>query len=85
MSLPDAITTESIQAESDQLDKTYESLPSYLRLTDEISNVMDSYFEALIERIAEEHSLTEEQVEELGDRLCWRLELLPEPGETNET
>ena len=73
MSLPSEITNEYVQAESDKLDGAFDM--------DAIDDAMTPYFEELVERIAAAHNLTEEQAEDLGDRLCWKLELLPvNPG-----
>lgn len=69
MSLPKEITTESIREVSDQLRSGVDN---------SIDDAMSEYFEELVDHIAQKCGLTEEQAEELEDRLCWVLELLPE-------
>lgn len=69
--LPDHITTETIREISDVVDGRD---PDLLERTDDPLVV---HIEAVISEIAEQLNLNAEQVEELEERICWRLELLP--------
>jgi DNA-binding LytR/AlgR family response regulator len=63
------LTTETVRAASDELDKVFD--------TDAIENAMEPYFEALVEQIAAAHDLSDDQRTELESRLAYRWELLP--------
>ena len=39
---------------------------------------MEEHMQGVIDTLAELYDLTEEQQDELADRTCWRLVLLPE-------
>jgi hypothetical protein len=42
-----------------------------------VDDHMEELFTLVVEAIAKKHKLTDKQQDELFDRLCWRLELLP--------
>lgn len=71
--LPAEITTETVRDTSDDVDAS-------TSLLEDLDNteVMSNYIDEVVERLAAKHSLTDEQCEELTERICWRLELLPE-------
>lgn len=76
--LPAEITTEAVRCASDEADFDGEALSERLTCDlHELDDLMDDYIAVVVEKLAEEHGLTEEQAEELRDRICWRLELLP--------
>lgn len=71
MSLPAEITEAQIHSVSDAYDNASGDLQ------DQIDDVMEEHMQGVIETLAELYDLTEEQQDELADRLCWRLVLLP--------
>lgn len=66
--LPEAITTQEIRETSDTVDESY---------VEAFEDDMCDYMGEIVSILAKKHGLNEAQVEELFDRLCWRLELLP--------
>ena len=70
--LPAEITTETVRETSDLVDATTDLLDA---LDD--TEVMSRYIDEVINRLAVAHNLTDEQTEELTERITWRLELLP--------
>lgn len=75
--LPATITTDTIRQTSDRLDAEDRQTQRHL---DAVNEVMTSYVDAVVEELAAQHNLTDEQVEELSERIAWRLELLPARG-----
>lgn len=76
MGLPVEITTNKIRAISDMCDSD--------TIQDAIDDAMESHISQVIDTLAELHDLSNEQRDELQDRICWRLELLPkEIGPSN--
>lgn len=69
--LPAEITTEAIRQTNDELDLEDDSF------LERVSDGMADYADAIIEKLAERYSLTDEQREELCERLAYRFELLP--------
>lgn len=72
MSLPAEITEAKIHGVSDVYDDASGELQG------RIDDVMEEHMQGVIDTLAELYDLTEEQQDELADRLCWRLVLLPE-------
>ncbi len=72
MSLPAEITEAQIHGVSDAYDDASSDLQG------RIDDVMEEHMQGVISTLAELYDLTEEQQDELADRLCWRLVLLPE-------
>lgn len=72
MSLPAEITEAKIHGVSDAYDNANDELLG------RIDDVMEEHMQGVIATLAELYDLTEEQQDELADRLCWRLVLLPE-------
>lgn len=66
--LPESITTQTIRETADSVDE------SYIECFDDD---MQDYIDEVVTKLAQKHNLTDEQITELDDRLCWRLELLP--------
>jgi hypothetical protein len=69
MPLPKELTTNRVRQESDELDPVFD--------TDAIDDAMEPYFDELVERLAAAYGLDTKQTDELADRICWRMELLP--------
>jgi hypothetical protein len=72
MSLPEEITEAKIHGVSDAYDDASGDLQC------RIDDVMEEHMQGVIETLTELYDLTEEQQDELADRLAWRLVLLPE-------
>ena len=72
MSLPAEITEVKIHGVSDAYDDASGDLRG------RIDDVMEEHMQGVIDTLAELYDLTEEQQDELADRTCWRLVLLPE-------
>ena len=66
--LPEAITIQTIRDASTALDE---------RHLDVIDDVMNVYIDRIVDAISVKHGLSEEQAEELANRIQWRLDLLP--------
>jgi len=72
MSLPDTITTDAVREQSHELNDMLNE-----EMLDRIDDPMQDYFDCLVGQLVVKFSLSEKQGEELADRLCWCLELLP--------
>lgn len=66
--LPETITTQTVRETADTVDESY---------IEAFEDDMCDYMEEIVSILAKKHSLNETQIEELFDRLCWNLELLP--------
>ncbi len=64
--LPDAITSELVNDTADRID-----------LGDHLEDRLADYLSTLADTLGEQLGLTEEQVEELEERLAWQVVLLP--------
>ena len=71
MPLPTEITTRKIRNISDLCDSE--------TIQDAIDDAMESHIAQVIDTLAELYDLSNEQRDELQDRIFWRLELAPVP------
>lgn len=69
--LPKELTTQSVREASDEADASLDSKAA-------IEDAMNAHFEDVVAILTEQFDLTDEQAEALTERICWRLELLPE-------
>lgn len=66
--LPETITTQTVREASDEVHESW---------LEAIDACTDRYFDEIVDILARKHNLTDEQIEELEERLCWNVELLP--------
>ncbi len=71
MGLPAEITTDKIRAVSDMCDSE--------TIQNAIDEAMEMHIGQIIETLTEVYDLSNEQRDELEDRIFWRLELAPVP------
>jgi hypothetical protein len=73
MPLPNEITAQLINDESNAMDATDSRAALSLEIVDD---AMCDYFDSIVDRIATRFKLTDEQRDELEERLCWKLDLI---------
>lgn len=70
MLLPEEITTATVREISDMVDDENQLL------LDEVEDAMADYIAAVVVRITKKFKLDDDQMDELMERLAWRLELV---------